>query len=135
MSTPGRSHSATSRRLPPFGRELATRLADRPTWSRWKGTSADGNHLTIWVYCGADAWVLARARNADRLMLIVPPGEDPANYDWRLLRGHDPIVLRSCGQTDGAVIKAVILALMRDGVKRVIHGGRNGITRYRREGA
>lgn len=134
MSAPNRGHSATPRRQPPFGRELSTRLADRSSWPRWMGTSADGRHLSIWVAIGPDAWAWAREHIERRLLLIVPPSEDPSAFDWRALAGHDPIILFSAGDTTGDEVRAAVLAMMSCGVNKIIHGGSNGITRYRREG-
>lgn len=134
MSTPSRSHNAPSRRTPPFGKELAARLADRASLPRWAGTSPDGQHLSIWVSIGPNSWQWAREHIDHRLLLIVPSGEDPAAFDWRILAGHDPVILFSAGDTSSDEIKAAVLALMTCGVNKIIHGGPAGIVRYRREG-
>ncbi len=119
-------------RLPPYGIILRERLADRANWPRWAGTSPDGNHVSIWIACGPGAWQWARAHIDHRLLLVAPLGEDPARYNWRMLRGHDPVTLLSCGAITADDVLAVVRAMMACGVDRVMHGGAHKITRYRR---
>lgn len=128
------SNNATTRRLPPFARELAARLANRASWPRWAGTSPDGHHISIWVGLGPDAWQWAREHINQRMLTIIPPDEDPNSYDWRMLAGHDPVILFSAGDTSGDEVRAVVSAMMRAGVKGVVHGDAGKITRYRMEG-
>jgi hypothetical protein len=111
------------RKLPPYGAKLRDIAADPVARRRCVGSSADGELLTIWLICGADGWTLARSwsdREEIRAFILLPLGDDPAAYDWRLLRGNDPILLHFCGEIDCEQTKALILALMRDGVQRVL---------------
>lgn len=123
-----------ARRLPPYARYLRDVLAAPATWPRYRGTSADGQHCTIWIAIGADAWAWARDRE-HRLLLVCPPGDNPARYDWSLLAGgqHDPILVMPCGPVDDAEIAALIGALTRDGVERVLYLADDGSRLYRAE--
>jgi hypothetical protein len=105
-------------RLPPYLKRHADRLRTDPSAS-------------VWVAIGAGAWQWARER--ERLVAIVcPPGEDPAALDWSPCRGHDPVLLMPAGAVEGDQIKALIGALFRDGVERVLTPGKNeGLLYYR----
>ncbi len=119
----------TRRPLPPFGRILQQRIADRSNWHRWWGCTATG--LSVFVVTGVGAWNWARWRLPTRLVLVAPPGTDPEAYDWRLLAGHDPILLMAAGQTDGEHVRRLVIALMGAGISRVLDL-RGGGTLYRR---
>lgn len=109
------------RRPPPYGRRLADVLARPATWPGYIGTSKDGRRLTVWVLVGAAAWSLAREWEPQRrAFLVCPPDAGPADFDWRMLAGHDPILLRPCGEVDGDHIRRLVTAMMRDGVRRVL---------------
>ena len=117
--------------LPPaYANILAQRLADPASWRRWAGTSADGTHVTFWVAHGPDAWNWAQKRISHRLLLAAPPGQDPCQFDWSILVGHDPVILVSCGVVDTQDVRSLIVAMMRDGVTRVLHGENSCLTRY-----
>jgi hypothetical protein len=111
------------RKLPPYGARLREIAADPVARRRCVGSSANGELLTIWLICGADGWTLARewsAREELRAFALLPIGDDPSGYDWRMLRGHDPVLLHFCGEINGDQTKRLISALMRDGVQRVL---------------
>jgi hypothetical protein len=110
----------SKRKLPPYGKQVADRLADRTVWPRMAGTSPDGEHLTIWICVGPGAWDTARAWIDNRLVLVCPQSESPANFDWRLCGGHDPLMIARCGTTTDAEVAALAEALIRDGVQRVL---------------
>ncbi len=109
----------TRRRRPPYARELAAALAAGRHQGR-VGASIDGTAATLWVVAGSDAWAAAAAHRDRALLLVAPPGEDPAAYDWAQLVGHDPIVIHRAGDIDGAAVHALAAAMMVDGVDVVL---------------
>lgn len=127
-----RNSTPPRRKLPPYGRLLAAVLARPDTWPRYIGTSPDGRHVHIEVLCGADCWDWAYwwADHGNRLFVVLPPGEDPDRFDWRLLQGHDPVPIQPVGDVDGASVQGLAAALIRDGVQRVLYCGPRGATRY-----
>ena len=124
----------TPRRLPPYAHALRVALSQPAGWLRVMGTSADGQHPTLWVLAGAGAWDLAREwKDLRRLFLVLPPGENPAGFNWSVLAGHDPVILKVAGDLAGAEVQALVLALMRDGVQRVLLAGEGGLALYKVE--
>lgn len=108
-----------ARRLPPYAHEIlsARQAGDfRGTW----GASADGCTPTITLCVGHDAWYAARDWAGRRLITLLPPGEDPEQFDWRCIAGADPLLLWRCGPVDGEVLVALLKAIMRDGTDRVL---------------
>lgn len=105
------------RRQPPYARELACRL--RGDIRSFFGTSPDGTRPTMLVLIGPAAWDIAATWERDRLLTILPPGEDPAKYDWRALRAADPVLAWECGDIDEAELYGLAWALFRDGVSRM----------------
>lgn len=99
----------SARKLPPYGRELAQHL--RGDLTRWPGTSPDGTHATIWIGCGPEGWRWVRERR-DLLLVLATPN-DPAACDWRLVQGHDPILIVGNALPDE--VHALAAALLRDG--------------------
>lgn len=97
----------TRRRSPPYLRKHAERLRANPS-------------ATIWVAIGSDAWRWSRERVRTHHVIVVPPGDDPGEYDWRLCAQHDPVLLRRAGTADGDHVRALVEALIRDGVDRVL---------------
>jgi hypothetical protein len=104
-------------RTPPFGRELRDRL--QGDLVRWWGASPDGKAAPVFLLCGAEAWRVAREWEPRRLLVLMPPAEDPATYDWSILRGHDPVLLCRCGRTEGDGVVMLLKAIMAAGVLRV----------------
>lgn len=117
IAEPPQGASMTARRLPPFGRQILD--ARRGDLSRWWGTSADGLHPSITVCCGRDAWDVRRTW-PNRLMLVCPVGEGPEVMDWSCCANADPVLLMRCGPTQGNQVQALVAAMMRDGVDRVL---------------
>jgi hypothetical protein len=103
-----------SQPLPPYGRALLS--AEGPRW----GTSPNGEHVTINVCIGSQAWETARQWAPTRLVALCPPGEDPKLYDWRFCAGADPIVLWRCGDVDGVQFLDLVRAILAAGVTRVL---------------
>jgi len=124
------------RRLPPYAKRLREALAAPATWSTFAGTSPDGRNVSIWALAGSNAWAVASEYVRGRyLFLACPPDAAPETLDWRLLRGHDPVLLRQCGQLDGDTLKRLVLALLHDGAERVLYLPEDGrVRRYIRAG-
>ncbi len=94
------------RRLPPYAKRLREVLTTPGTWP-------------IRVFAGSNAWRVASDWACTPcLFLLCPPDANPEGFDWRLLNGTD-LLLHQCGHLDGTTLKALVLALMRDGVERV----------------
>lgn len=114
-----------NRRHPPYAKRLASITG--PAW----GTSPDGLHNTFWVLFGRSSWEKAKQwLNSTRRFVLLPPGGDPAVYDWRSLRNHPPVLLLPCGEINADETKALVAALLRDGAERVLYLGEQGITLY-----
>lgn len=108
-------------RTPPYGTRLRAVLAQPSTWPWYIGTSANGQGLTLNVLTGSDAWRLAgQWTEQPRLYVLAPIGDDPARFDWRLLAGHDPVLLHIIGQVDGDHIRRLVPAILGDGTRRVL---------------
>lgn len=110
----------SARSLPPFGRELRAWLRADPKPKRW---GCNGANATVAVAIGSGAWSWAREWHKaaiPRLVLVVPPGECPALFDWRDCAGSDPILVAQCGEVQDGEIDRLVRALMRDGVNRVL---------------
>lgn len=107
----------SARKLPPYGRELRAWLAADPKPKRW---GCNGAAASITITIGSGAWSWARDWHDQRLVLVVPPGESAANFDWRDCAGHDPILVAECGDVQDGELDRLVRALMRDGVERVL---------------
>lgn len=110
-------HSTRGRRLPPYAKRQAARLRDP--------------NATVWVVTGPAAWRWAHERingngytwngpESTQLVVVAPVDDDPTAMDWRGIAGHDPVLLVRVGDVDGAFLRALVEALMRDGVRRVL---------------
>lgn len=104
----GRFHS--SRKLPPFGRDLFYRLSQgqRP-------------QNVVWIICGVDAWERSKRElrfKTDSAVLCLPYGDNPTAYNW-------PVKELSCmvvhtGGCDAATLKALGTELVLAGSDRAI---------------
>jgi hypothetical protein len=128
-----------STRRPPYAARLAAILAHPETWPGRPGTSADGRHLTLWVLAGPDAWEVADlwghpdAAPAP-LFVLAPAEEAPAGFDWSVLRGHPPVLVRPCGDLSQGEVAALVGALVADGCERVLVLGDRGMRLFQAEG-
>ncbi len=89
--------AATRLRPPPYGRELAA-------------ARREGRHVNPWILCGRDAWEIAARRGPGRLVL--PHGDDPNSFDWRVVAGLVPVVrwpgasVPECDELGAALVRA-----------------------------
>lgn len=104
--------------LPPYGRELAARL--RGDLRDWWGAAPNGKAAPIMLLTGPDAWRAAQDWRNHRLIALHPYESNPATYNWRVLAGHDPVLLWRCGPVEGDAVIALMRAIMMDGVQRVL---------------
>lgn len=89
---------ASKPKLPPFARPLAG-IAPKPGRS-------------IWVYVGADAWAAGRAMSSKGYEAVtLPPGDDPAGYDWRFAAGWSIVVFDTGGADLDALRKLGVLLI------------------------
>lgn len=94
-------------RLPPYLKRHADRLRNDPS-------------VSVWIAIGVGAWSWVRERQRTHIATLCPPSDDPATFDWSLCAGHDPVLLQLAGATEGEQVRALIEALMRGGVNRVL---------------
>ena len=114
----GKYSSSKSPRLPPYAQSIITARHTGNLTGQW-GVAADGKTAPITLCIGTDSWSAARQWNGYRLITLLPPGEDPASFNWSCLAGNDPVLLWRCGAVDGDILHALLRAIMRDGVVRV----------------
>lgn len=110
-------------RRPPFTHALNEIIAERTTWSTVHGSTAEG--LSVFVMAGSAAWDTARqwSRLRHRVAFtMMPPGEDPAAFDWRILSLPEaqPILVRPCGELARGDLAALVRAILRDGADRAL---------------
>jgi hypothetical protein len=109
---------------PPYSSRLSAILADPDDWQHLSGTSANGEHLTVWVLAGSGAWDAAHDWLADPPVsapwVLAPPGADPAALDWSALAAHPPVLLMPCGELRQAEEAALASAILRDGGESVM---------------
>ena len=107
-----------TKRLPPYAHDILTARRSSDLRGRW-GASPDGRSAPVTLCVGTHAWVTARQWTGHRLITLLPPGEDPAGFDWRCLSSADPVLLWRCGAVTDDV-QALMRAIMRDGADRVL---------------
>jgi len=118
------------KKFPPYGRVVIDVLSTPERWPRFAGTSADGQHVTLWIATGLGAWEWAKARLGRFIVLVAP--DDPEDYRWSFITGHDPVLVIQCGYTEGRFLQSLVVALMKDGIRRVLVMNEHGLTRYTR---
>ena len=121
-----------TRKLPPYARDLATRLTEPSSWRQYAGTSADGKSPTVWVLCGPNGWETAQAWRKRRLIVLLPPCGDPYNFDWRALARFAPAVIAPCGYFEQNEMHRLADAILRDGSPKVLALCAHGAVRYLR---
>lgn len=98
---------SSNRKLPPFGKLLADR-------QRFKNLP-----FLVVICVGCDAWNSAKARNnrGDSVGLVLPPGENPASFNWPV-QGCKCVVEWSVGPSADDVVE-LVKALLRSGAELV----------------
>lgn len=114
-------------KLPPYAKQLRTRLQNPELWQKCVGTSADGRHVTLFLICGPDAWNVARNWISRRLLVVLPPDARPERFDWSVLSGHPPVLIHRAGHVHPDIIERIAAAALRDGVERLFLLGSDGI--------
>lgn len=114
----GKNSKHKNTRLPPFAQSILAARRSGNHAGIW-GAASDGKSAPITICIGSDAWRPAREWHGHRLITLLPPGEDPASFNWSCLAGGDPVLLWRCGAVDGDTLHALLRAVMRDGVVRV----------------
>jgi len=105
----------------PFSRTLAAILADPSKWPLCVGTSPSGRRLQVWVFAGSEAWEFSKSRHDRYAMVLVPPGEPAAGFDFSLLANcTPPILLQHCGSLSSDAESQIARAIIRDGGRRVL---------------
>lgn len=112
------SKYSKSTRLPPYAQSILAARRSGNLTGQW-GAAADGKSAPVTLCVGSDAWTPAREWNGHRLITLLPPGDEPGSFDWRCLAGSDVLLWR-CGTVDGDILHALLRAVMRDGVVRVL---------------
>jgi len=109
---------------PPYARQHREALADPA--------------VSVWIAMGRNAWKIARNHLGDythgrpQVWLPLPDDTEPDAIDWRCCRGHDPVLLMPAGAVEGEQVRALIGALFRDGVERVLTPGQEqGLLYYK----
>lgn len=117
-------HGIRAGKRPPYSARLSAILANPDEWKHLSGTSANGEHLTIWVLAGSEGWDVAREWNGPlpvpAAWVLAPPGEDPAGYDWSALASHPSVLMYSCGDLRQVEEAALAAAILRDGAESVM---------------
>jgi len=123
-----------NRKLPPYARKIQGAINNPDTRQTFMGTSPDGQHLTIWIAIGTEAWLFAKAR-PQFLIVVCPIDEHPDRFNWKFTAYHDPILVTQQGTIIDDTLQNLIFALMRDGVKRILFfNGQQKSVRYVVEG-
>lgn len=124
-----RYFSQIKKRKPPHFSRLSALLND-PT-ARPFGSGHDGA-MTLWIAAGQDSWRFADERD-QFAYLVIPPFDDPEKYDWCIAthkRIRGPVLLASFGSLPRDYEQAIVVALMKAGVSKVmsidINSGKGG---------
>ena len=89
----------------------------RPPYAReFQEARETGRHVNPWLFAGKDAYEYAARRGPGRLVL--PEGEDPAAFDWRVVAGLD-VVVRWPGASK-LEVDALGALLVRSGARSVL---------------
>ena len=111
----------------PYSEYLRAALNHPENWPQYAGTSADCSAVSVFLLVGSESWNKARNLENTHLFALLPPGDDPFLYDWRVLAGHDPIVAIVEGQPPSEKdFYNLASALIRDGIKRFTRPDKDG---------
>lgn len=114
-------------KLPPYTKRLSDVLKTPSVWPQYKGTSQDGKRISLFIIAGTNAWEIAKKRLHTKLLyLMLPPTDDPEIYDWGICAGHEPIIILTAGQLKKDISHRLSIALLRDGVDRVVTSAGGG---------
>ena len=76
-AAPRRKLHSEKKPWPPFGAKISA-LIKR------------GEKPNVFIIAGSNAWRLHEIRSE---RIVLPPGEDPSDFDWTLLKGLSPTVI------------------------------------------
>lgn len=89
-------------------------------WDQIRAGLGSLDRTTAWLAAGRDAWDQAQCwADTRRLFLVVPPYEDPAEFDWRQLRAVPPPALLLGRDLTIAQLDRIAAAVLRDGCERI----------------
>jgi hypothetical protein len=113
-------------KLPPFGKELASRLKHR------------NSPFHVVVTIGVDCWKRAEQWNScpnDVIAMVLPAGADPRMYCWPV-RDQLVVIEAACGPSDDDLrdLAAVLLAYGADVITIISRDGTNEFHQYIAEG-
>ncbi len=103
---------------PPYHKRLQVLLSDPSI--KTAGSSASCSR-SIYVITGNHSWHKAREIENSHSFLLLPPSDDPFQYDWSILAGHDPIIVIVEGEASTDQLFALASALDRYGVNRILY--------------
>jgi len=106
-------------KLPPFGKRVKSILQDPSQLQRYSGCNQQFG--TVWIATGPDAWEWQKA-HPKHLTLVLPDGENPCNFCWSFLQGHEPILITGEASQHPAQRRQIAAALFRDGIERALAG-------------
>lgn len=111
----------TGRKKPPYSKNLVAQLSGdlRQLW----GCAPDGQSVPLWVVAGHDAWYWAELYRVNRALILMPYPEDPAGYDWRIVKGHK-LLLHVEGLMPDSQRQRLIVELVQAGALSVMDMGR-----------
>ncbi len=110
---------APHRKIPPYGKRVVGVLGNPALLCRFSGCTP--SRATIWITSDWD-WP---GLHPSHLSIVVPVTEDPGNYQWLFLQGHEPILLTEDLSDNILFAEQVATALIRDGVMTVVTVGNN----------
>jgi hypothetical protein len=112
-----------NRKYPPYGKRVAGILDNPALPHRYSGCKA--NRASIWVTTDWD-WP---DYHPNHLSIVMPVTEDPGDYQWHFLQGHEPILLNNIS---APFAEQIATAMIRDGVLTVLTVN-NESTIYRKQ--
>ncbi len=118
---------AAAYKCPPYAKRFSDVLDTPGVWPQYRGTSSDGKRLSLFIIAGSNAWEMAKKSLSSKLLFLVhPPADPPEIYDWRICAGHEPIIILTAGRLNNDISRRLSIALLRDGVDRVVTSAGDG---------